>query len=157
LHLADDPATRVRHAEALGQQRDRAGHLVERAGVERDDLGANRARCREVAARDGAHGAKVLGDQDVRPQLVDQLGVDGVERPPVGDRLAHDPVDLGAGQRRVDARGGHARLVTDLVRPAALLGYRDERVGEPEVGDDLGRAREQRADTRHAARMAPLT
>ena len=48
--------------------------------------------------------------------------------------------------RRVDSGGGHHRLPDDLGGPAALLRDADERVDQPQLRDDLGRARQQRAD-----------
>jgi hypothetical protein len=43
-----------------------------------------------------AHREQVLGDDHVRPQLVDERRVDRVQRPPVRDRRPHLPVDLDA-------------------------------------------------------------
>ena len=80
-------------------------------------------------------------------QRLDQLRVDGVQRPPVAHRLADGAIDVGARERRrVDPRRRHHRLADHLGRPAALLRDADQRVDEPEVGDDLRCARQERAD-----------
>ena len=80
-------------------------------------------------------------------RLLEQFGVDRVERPAVGERVAHGAVDLGARElRRVDARGRDDRDGLHLGRVVALVRAPDEVVGEPEGGDDLGRARNEGND-----------
>jgi len=95
-----------------------------------------------TVSADCADGAEVLGEDQVRLELFEQIAVDRVERAAVGDCLTHGLLDLEAGEPvRVDARRGHDGKLAHARRPVALLGDGNERVGEAERGDDLGRAR----------------
>ena len=93
-----------------------------------------------------------LGDDQVEVELGDQLGIDGIQRASIDKRRPDGGVDLRARQaRRVDPRCSHDRLPDDLRRPSALLGDTDDRVDQAELGDDLGRAGEQRASARSSS------
>ena len=62
-------------------------------------------------------------------------------------RRAHNLVDLDARQlRRIDACRSHHRQADDLRRPPTLLRHADERIDQTQLGDDLGRTRQERAD-----------
>jgi hypothetical protein len=65
---------------AVGQRDHTLDDVVETAQVHRQDLGPDRASRGQVAARDGAGLAQVLGDDEGQVQLVDQLGLGRVER-----------------------------------------------------------------------------
>jgi len=83
-------------SKPAGEQPNRVSDVPEGTRIQRDDLGTNRACRRELAARGGADGADVLRDDHVRIELVDQLRVDGVQRPAVPQRVPHGLVDLEA-------------------------------------------------------------
>jgi hypothetical protein len=137
----------LRDAEPARERLDRCGDAVERARVQRNHLGIDRTERRDVAPRDGTDRAEVLRDDDVGREVGKELLVECVEGAAVGDRLADCAVDLGAGQRGgIDPGCGNDREPPHLRRPVALLRHADERLGEAELGDDLGRAGEQRAD-----------
>ena len=140
---ATSSSPRSRRAELHRKRANRVGHVRQRSWVERDHVRAHRARRGQFAARDGADCAEILGHDQIRRERLDLGGVDGVEGAAVSDGVAHSAVDLEARQqRRVDPGSRHDRLSDDLGRPAALLGDTDERVDQPELRDDLRRARQ---------------
>ena len=85
------------HPQARGQEQDAARDLVERVRVEGERLDAERAEG-AVAARNGADLAQILGHDEVGRELRDQVGVDGIEGAPVGERIADGRVDRRAGE-----------------------------------------------------------
>jgi len=88
--------------------------------------------------------AQVLGDDEVGPELADQLLVDRVERPAREDGVANGLVDVAARERRgVDARGRDDGQPVDVSREVALGGAADEPVPPAKGADDLGGAGEQ--------------
>ena len=145
--LADHGLAAPGHAEPGGERRHALRDPVYRPRVERDHLRAERRDASKLAARDRADLAEVLRDDHVRRERPDQLLVDRVERAALGDGRPHRLVDLEARERaRVDPRRRHDRQIEHGVGPVAFLRAPDEAAGEPEVGDDLGRAREKGAD-----------
>ncbi len=147
LHLRHDCGSAIRYTDPLREREDALLDLGDCPRVERDDLSIDRAKPSQLAARDGTDGAEVLGDDQVRIERRDQLLVDGVERDPVRNRFADRAVDLDAPHRaRVDPGGRDDGQSAHLRRPVALGRDADEAVGEAETADDLGRAREERAD-----------
>ena len=93
-------------AEVAGERADRFLDLAEVARVERERLDVDVGHAPHLAARHGADLAQILGHDQVGREALEQLGVDRVERPAVGERVAHRAVDLRARDRRgVDARG----------------------------------------------------
>ena len=58
----------------------RLHHVAERPWIERQHLHVDRARRRQLAARHGAHRAQILGDDQIRAQSLEQVGVDRVQR-----------------------------------------------------------------------------
>ena len=65
-------AALARRRAAPASSADRVRDLAERARIEREHLGADRAGRRELAARDGADRAQVLRHDQVRRELLDQ-------------------------------------------------------------------------------------
>jgi hypothetical protein len=80
VHLLDDGPASGRHAEKAGEPGDALSDLGERVRVEGDDLGVGRAELAGGVGGDGADCAQVLGQDQVRLQLLKQLAVDRVQR-----------------------------------------------------------------------------
>jgi hypothetical protein len=143
-HVRDDLLAARSHAKPRCQDAHGLAHLAKRSRIEREHLRPHGTRGGELAARDGAHGAEILGDDQVGSELGNQVGVDAVQGPAVPHRFADHLADLQARERRgIEPRDGHDRLAGHLGRPAALLRDPDERIDEPEVRDHLRRTRQQ--------------
>jgi hypothetical protein len=142
LDVVNQVGAALGHAEREREVDDARLDLGDPVRVERHDLGVDRAQGAHLAARDGAHLAEVLRHDHVRPELGEQRFVDGVERAAAGERGADGFVDLAARERRgVHARRRHHREAAHDGRPVALGRDADDPVGQPQPGDDLGRAR----------------
>ena len=76
------------------------------------------------------------------------------ERPSRNDARTASSISSARQLRRIDPCRRHDRQADDLGRPATLLRDADERVDQPELGDDLGCTREERADP-HRSRPYP--
>ncbi|HET8894507.1 MAG TPA: hypothetical protein VFM96_10465 [Gaiellaceae bacterium] len=147
--LCDGDAA-LAHAQPIGQRDHALDDVVEAARIHREHLGADRTRGREVAARHRAHLAEILRDHEIRLELVHQLCVDRIDRMALRRRRADDRVDLGSGETRyVDPRARDQRLGGGLGWPVAILRDTDERIEQAELGDHVGRARQQ-GDDPHA-------
>jgi Ca-activated chloride channel family protein len=145
LHPRGDRRAALRHVEPARECPHAVRDLGERARVERDDLRADLAH---LAARDRAHAAQVLGDDQVGPQSREQVGVERIQGLARRERLAHRPVDRRSADRGgVDATRGHHRQLTDRIRIVAFLRASNELLEQPQLGDDLGCAREEGDDS----------
>ena len=150
-HLRGELVAPGRDTQPRREHANRLGHLAERAGIEREHLGrrpgtptrARRSRPRRPHRGPGSRSDPARAPRSARRRPCRASG----RRAP---RRAPPRRSRGSTARRVDARRGHDRLADHLRRPAAFLRHADERVDQPEVGDDLGRARKERADP-HAA------
>ena len=81
-HLRHDPIAAVDGAESRCEHADRLGDAGERSRIEREHVGCDRARGRQLIARDGADGTEVLRHDQIGGERVDQVGVDCVQRLP---------------------------------------------------------------------------
>ena len=158
LHLLHDRGALLGRAEPACDLEDARLDPGDPAWVERDDLGVDAAQAADLCARDGAHGAEILGEDHIRCERLDQFLVEGIERAPVGQRLADGAVDVEAPDRgRVDPRSRDDGKSLHLGREVALIRAADERVREANRPHDLGRAGQKgadphRADSRRARR-----
>jgi len=102
--------------------------------------------------------AQVLRDDEVGLEVVDQRGVERIERPAVEDGRAHRSVDVAASQLgRVDPRRRDDGELGDARRVVAFRGAADEQVGAAERADDLGGAGEEGADAQAVSVSQPGT
>ena len=133
--------------QPVGQQPHAGLDLADRVRVERDHLGIDGPQ-RDTSPLDTAqtrHRSWVMIRSGC--QLGQHLLVDRVERAALQQRRAHGGVDVGAGSCcGVDAGRRHDRQLATPRRPVALGGAADQQVVQAQVGDDLGRAGQQRDD-----------
>ena len=154
VHPSGDPISLGHGVESLGEPSDRRGNLVERARVERQHIRPHGARVSQLRTRHRANGTQILGHDQVGIEPGDQIGIDGVERPTLHERRTDRGVDLDAREtRRVDPGCRHDRFPDDLWRPPTLLRDTDERIDQAQLGDDLGCAGQQRANTHDSNSM----
>ena len=88
-HLRHDRLPALGPAEPRREDANGPGDLVKRPRIEREHLRTDRARRRELTARDGADRAEILRHDQIGRERLDQIGVDGVERGAVRERVAH--------------------------------------------------------------------
>jgi hypothetical protein len=143
-HPRRDCGAPVGNAELLAEGSDGLDDLGERVRVHGVHLHAERAGRGQISAGDRTDVADVLGDDDVRPQLLHQGRIHRIEGATLGRGRGHEFVDLsGAHRREVGAVARHQGLVAHLRRPVAVLRHADERVDEAEFVDDVGCARQE--------------
>jgi hypothetical protein len=145
----------VGHAAGRGHGDGAVEDVPERVRVECDDLGRLSEQGHGFAGGvrgKRAHGAEVLGEDDVGGERADGTGVEGVQRKARGDALPDQCVDrpgcqrtaLGVASRQAVDDDGAA--VADAGRCVALERDPDEPVVEAERADPLGPGRQQRHD-----------
>src|SRR6266566_3658639 len=134
--------------------RDRIEDALERGRLEGDDgdLGVDRASdLVDLPIAHGADLAELLGQDQVRPGVLQGSLVEGVQRRAAVNRVADEPVDISAPARTVvEDAARHDGLADDLRRPVALVGYADELIAEPKGADDLGGGRKEGDDAHQA-------
>ena len=146
-HASRDLLRAVGHAEPGTEEPNRVGHLAERSWIERDHLRPDRTRRRQLPARHRTHRAQILGHDQVRRELGDQIGIDRIQGATLAKRGAHRLVDLEARQlRRIDPRRRDHRQADDLNRPPTLFRYSYQRGEQAQLRDDLCRARKKGTD-----------
>jgi hypothetical protein len=157
--LAHQPRGALRHAGPLPDRQDRVQHLAERVRVEREhvSLAAQVAQgVFDLAGRQRAHAAQVLGEDQVGPQIRERAGVQRVQVGSGGELRADVAVDL---------RGGHPAGVPAthddrLFRPGGRRLVAPERdpdqvLAQAERVHDLGRRGQQRDQTHKAQDRRP--
>ncbi len=93
-----------------------------------------------VRVGDSAHVAQFLGQDEVGAQLAQQVFVEGVDGAVIVDAAGHQAIDRSAVTGGVECGRGDHRLGPSDRRVVALMGHRDEVVGEPKRAHDLGGA-----------------
>ena len=108
--LGHEPLAGLRHLGG-GRKRAHVGeHLADRRRIEGEHLRLGQDLLRECAhllVRHRAHLAHLLGHDEVRLELVQQLGVELVDRLAAPGPLAHLAVDLGGREAVGDHAPGH--------------------------------------------------
>jgi len=148
---------------AIAAEIDRAGHgpdvvqhAADRAPRQRQHPGRGRHRGRQTlngAVGHGAYFAEVLGDDEVRREVAQPVGIDHDDRAARVSNPLHLRVDRTARKRGVERRGRYARQMLYRGGVVALVGDRHQRPGAAEGRDDFGRAGKQRHDAHQRSVM----
>jgi hypothetical protein len=96
-----------------------------------------------AAVGHGADLAQVLGDDQLRAQLGQQVEVQVVDGQGGAQQLPHRPVQLAAGPGPLEPGAGDGRQLGHLGWVVALVGDADQLLAGPEGADDLGGRRQQ--------------
>jgi hypothetical protein len=148
----DELDRRVARVGELGDGAHVAERLAERVRVERDDVRVGRDRAGHLAhvvVADRAHRAQLLGDDEVGLEVVQEIGVELVDRLAALGVLADGGVDLGRRQVRRQPVARDVRQRARRFGEVALVRDPDDVVAEPEREEQLGCVWDE-ADDPHA-------
>src|SRR5262249_5871479 len=110
-----------------------------------NDARSGRQRCCDptyLNSPDGAYDTKVLGNDEVRLQSCEEVDVDAIRLPALGQRATYRLIDLSAAHLcRIDDRRPHTRPVGGPCGIVALVGPAHDVVPEAESKEDLCRSR----------------
>ena len=132
----------------VSDQADGLKDVAERKRLQIDERGLRVETAQDGAdlgAGNRADIAQGLTDHQIRFERGQRLRIQGIDCVLTCELCAHGVVDLTRGLRLKQC-AGQGRQGSDLRRPVTAMGDCDQIIGQPQSGDNLGRAGEQGSD-----------